>query len=63
MTAYERLEKVRECLCNRNINIVDVAKDTGLHYQTVIKIRNGGGTRVDTLDLLVEYLERQDLWI
>jgi hypothetical protein len=29
----------------------------------VIKIRNGGGTRVETLDLLVEYLDRNNLWI
>jgi hypothetical protein len=63
MNGSEKLDKVRECLFIRSTVLTDVARDTGLHYQTIIKIKNGGGTRVDTLDLLVEYLERNNLWM
>jgi transposase-like protein len=62
MLAWQKLRIVRDMLYSQDVNICKVARDTGLHYQTLRAIRDGktASPGIDTLDKLVEYFSSRD---
>lgn len=49
-----RLDEIREKL--KAYNLRQVARDTGLHYETVRNVANGKGCSLKTYETLANYL-------